>query len=506
MYLGNQMVTPVIVGAEENPLFPIKNGVITKNVSQGITASGVKEIGDSGLYGSFWNQDISSGAQLVIGEVSFPDLERIENYGLFATFRDQYEITKASFPKLKYIGNQGCSNAFRLGFYYTDCEFDFSSLENFGSNAFKDAFRQREIDYIIFPALKAENFVNESDLQFSYMLTGVSNCIVYFPSSLEQAIGSWSVILNGFNGTNTSVYFWVPTKITPIIEQSGATLITTDKVFNGVILATGNTARFVVNDGTNNKNDLIAIPDCPEGGEPRTINIDMDSYSYDKVTIRANVGLSETHLLWHDIEIPLVQENTNVYSTYINKSIGEELVISIDETYSSPASTTQITTIGTDIDETIVVPIYEDFTRPNLSSNGTIGGDSFAVLNKDNTSDANVYKAFDGDTSTYWQVSNGGLVTLEFYNPVPFRIGTITASYTSSSYKISSFGAVFGSNDESGGWKQIAGSSYSGTNETYFFPSSGQGFYKYYYAIMFGSNTARIKEFGIEGKVYPDAS
>lgn len=60
----------------------------------------------------------------------------------------------------------------------------------------------------------------------------------------------------------------------------------------------------------------------------------------------------------------------------------------------------------------------------NLSSNGTLGGDSLAVFTFENDSDA--YKAFDGNAETYWQASAERDQVLGLYIPEKIKITEIT--------------------------------------------------------------------------------
>lgn len=60
-----------------------------------------------------------------------------------------------------------------------------------------------------FPALTTANFGSYTN-QFNGMLNGVTGCTVHFPSNLQSVIGSWSDVINGFDGTNTVVLFDLP--------------------------------------------------------------------------------------------------------------------------------------------------------------------------------------------------------------------------------------------------------------------------------------------------------
>lgn len=73
---------------------------------------------------------------------------------------------------------------------------------------------------IIFPNLAVDFFgSNTNQNQFNDMLVGVTGCEVHFPSALETVINSWSDVVAGFGGTNTSVLFDI--EPTPEPEPEG---------------------------------------------------------------------------------------------------------------------------------------------------------------------------------------------------------------------------------------------------------------------------------------------
>ena len=60
-----------------------------------------------------------------------------------------------------------------------------------------------------FPALTSSSFGAYQN-QFNGMLQDVTGCTVHFPSNLQSTIGSWADVINGFDGTNTTVSFDLP--------------------------------------------------------------------------------------------------------------------------------------------------------------------------------------------------------------------------------------------------------------------------------------------------------
>lgn len=500
LYLGSQKVTPVIVhGGEENPLFQIKDGVITKNVSNGINAVGVKEVDDFGLYSAFYTYGYSSSDEpwgyFVKGEVSFPDLEKVGHCGMKETFYGQYYITKVSMPKLKVIEESGLNCAFLGNYSYRYAlEVNLDSLEDIKKWGLYNAFEYHNLSYLMLPSLKPENFM-ENNSQFYCMLYNVSNCTVYFPSSMQQAIGSWSDVISGFNGTSTTVIFYIPTKITVNIEQENATISSTDNIYNGVIFAIGSSANYVVYDSSTSKAYLGTEKDCVEGGEPRTVNVDLTSGEYNKITIRTNIALNNPVLLWNNISIQLTQESENVYSVYLSDSVGETLTFYREQSAEGPAFSYEITTTGEDIDETITMPVYVDFDYPTLSSNGVLGGDSFAV--SATIDDTNTYKMFDRDDNTYWENNNSDVVNyIILYNPKPFFFN-LFAIYKTGALDVWNLRV----SDDGVNWSSVV-ASYNDYDNVYLISTNNVTPHKYYrIGCSPDGNTVKCTKVYLEGKV-----
>ena len=95
------------------------------------------------------------------------------------------------------------------------------------------------------------------------------------------------------------------------------------------------------------------------------------------------------------------------------------------------------------------VTIENDFAQPILTSNGTLGGDSFAVYAYDLV-DGAAYRAFDGIVQTNQSscCTTNGKGYIEFYNPTPIKLVSIqTYDYvTNTSYRCEE-GIIYGSND-----------------------------------------------------------
>ena len=90
----------------------------------------------------------------------------------------------------------------------------------------------------------------------------------------------------------------------------------------------------------------------------------------------------------------------------------------------------------------------QTFTQPTLTANGTLGGTTFAVsASSENQSGSNpyrTYEAFDNNSSTYWRCTNTTSGWIQFYNPNPLYVTSLTWGYF---YSYPTGGSVQASND-----------------------------------------------------------
>lgn len=171
--------------------------------------------------------------------VSFPELSIIYATNGFANaFQSCTSLTSVSFAKLTQVGNHNSSQSiFRQAFMdcssLTSISFDklekvqgatmfeqafgrcgatsvsFPKLSNIASasKCFSNAFYQSpNLRSLSFPAFTTTSFGNYTNA-FNNMLSGCTNVVVHFPSSIQTTISGWSDVTNGFGGTNTSVLY-----------------------------------------------------------------------------------------------------------------------------------------------------------------------------------------------------------------------------------------------------------------------------------------------------------
>ena len=121
--------------------------------------------------------------------------------------------------------------------------------------------------------------------------------------------------------------------------------------------------------------------------------------------------------------------------------------------------------------------LKEKFIRPNLTSNGTLGGNSFAVAATPNLSSNPAYYAVDSNANTHW-VGSGTTILYIFYNPTALNVTEIILTCTSATHSPASV-VVTGSNNNSS-YTNIS-SSVSGTGTaTITITLSNAAYYKYY--------------------------
>lgn len=93
------------------------------------------------------------------------------------------------------------------------------------------------------------------------------------------------------------------------------------------------------------------------------------------------------------------------------------------------------------------------FVQPKLASNGTLGGNSFAVAASSTNSDYHAWRAMDSSTSSYWHSNSYARGTwYTFYNPEPFVLEEISMSINSA-YCMDDY-TLYGS-DDNASWVSI---------------------------------------------------
>lgn len=112
----------------------------------------------------------------------------------------------------------------------------------------------------------------------------------------------------------------------------------------------------------------------------------------------------------------------------------------------------------------------EEWTQPVLSSNGTLGGDTYAA--SANSDSAAAYEAFDGNDTTGCY---GDIIT--FYSPNPIKLTSADISFINTAARFNNV-TIDASNDNST-WTNVASATNSSTSLTVYIDTQGNS-YKYY--------------------------
>lgn len=139
----------------------------------------------------------------------FTNLQSISGSYAFNYAFASTAIKENPFPELVSVLTNG-NGAFAMAFI--SCRnienFSFDKLQTIlAPDVFSRAWQYcGNLKTLSFPALKAVS----RESSFDNMLSGCSGVTVHFPSNLQEVIGEWFVVINGFGGTNTTVLFDLP--------------------------------------------------------------------------------------------------------------------------------------------------------------------------------------------------------------------------------------------------------------------------------------------------------
>ena len=496
------------------------NGLYKLPISGTLNATGIKKVDDYGLAckfgGSAWGTTRAQGLTHIIfpdltyvgngamgyfytystdlETISFPELVEIGQCGMQNAFQWNYALKSASFPKLRILSGMynSLSNAFN---YCQNLEYvNLNSLEQMTSQALSSAFSScRKLQELSFPSLNKNSFGNYTD-QFYRMLSGVSGCTVHFPIRIKKTIENWSDVISGFGGTNTVILFDLSASTVNFTSNSDNYNLYIDKdlIEESTILLPAEDAEYLAHDSNANKVLVQTLANLVEN-ETKNEFIDFNQNSR-KVKITTNHGAN----VYFDIlgvQICAVEEsNGNFAINYIGNNIDISYFIDGGDNYTDATGTISVQNNNVSQNITLSNATISNFSRPNLSANGTMGGNSFAVSCDSSVSGYSAYYAVDGNTDYLWMVNNtNSICKYTFYNPIPLKVSQIVNYYTSTTYSASNF-TVEGSNDNEN-WTEIGTYTVSKTL-TQTIPVNSTRYFKYH-RITYKNSTIRLKDLGI---------
>ena len=320
------------------------------------------------------------------------------------------------------------------------------------------------------------------------MLTGVSGCTVHFPYCVKKIIQDWSDVTSGFSGSSTSVLFDLNiVYINFITTSNNAVFYINTELVDGINgYSTPGDSKYLGHETTTN---TVVVGNLYKLQDNSTTNVNVNfTATSKKITLSTGVSGLDVSFNINNIEIPALEETSGNYVINIIGDIDEiSYFINGGENYMDVENSISVT--GNNITQQInlISATTKTFTRPNLTANGTLGGDSFAVSGTGTVGSNQPYVAMDADTSTnkYWWVSMTAGTNSEFifYNPKPLKVQSLVISYQSNSttWQASTI-VVQGSNDNEN-WVDLATSAYvSGISRTVNVNSTR--FFKYHKLLL----------------------
>lgn len=386
-----------------------------------------------------------------------------------------YSLTNIKMPnKITSLGNY----AFQQNYSLSSDKVYFYNISNISSYAFANCPNLLLYDFRSLTSIPTLSSIET----FRYIS---SLCKIKVPWDLYQAwivATNWSTYADYIDGgTPATINF-------NLISGTPDIYVNNNLISGTTIDWVGSIMPYYCYDSTNN----ILLPPTTKTGitEASTQSVDIDmsisnSISLSTEVSNLNVTFNIDGLFFN---IPENSDETIQPGTYTMNIIGSGTTVNyyIDGGTNYMDVGGSIITTGSDINEPVTLTpcTIQTFTRPDLTANGTVGGNAFAVLDPNSTS-SNAWRAMDSNTTTsyYWNGSTpySGSKEFIFYNPNPLNVTGLTFYYTSTSYYASGL-RVQGSNDNIN-WEDIT-TTYSGSSTTYTATLTNDKYYKYYKLIF----------------------
>lgn len=452
--------------------------VLTVQKSQGIISVSFPDLTYIGTYALAYFCTYTEDLKTVV----FPELTQIGQQGMFCGFHFNTSLISISFPKLISCSQEGLSSV------CTGCvnleSVNLDSLTNLSARALNNAFAGcKKLKTLSFPSLTPASF-NGDTTQFNNMLNNVSGCTVHFPYAIKKVIGEWEDVIDGFGGRNTEILFDLhAVYLNFISNKENIKISVNEEIFAGTSgYAVAGDIEYTCYSSDDN---LLLIGRLQDLEEYKTYDINVDfNQSSNKITLDTGIAGLNVDFYIDNLKISATEEANGKYVLNVigsNKDI--KYFVNGGDNYSDAEGTISLT--NKDITEKVTLyPVtLKTFVRPNISENGELGGDNFAVSSTGDVSPScGAYNAFNGSTGDYWWASEQQN-SITFYNPSALKISSLTIKYFSNSKTyLPSKIVVQGSNDNIN-WDELANFGYvSGMSRTLEINSSR--FYKYHRLIL----------------------
>jgi hypothetical protein len=429
-------------------------------------------VSEYGLSSAFANNQITS--------VDLSNLTTVGYGGLDNAFANN-QITSVDLPLLTTIEDRGMSSAFDSNAitsitFSALTDIDYEGLQNVVGNQTDSQGNQVSVD-IYFPALTTNSQIQNNS--FNMMLENNEDATVHFPFDMQSTMENWSNVVNGFSGTNTTVLFDLGgCEVTFAVTPNSGNRIVVDgntSTGNSLMIMKGSTVNYEV---YNSSYGLYCSTYLVPSTDTATVTVDVTAPTYNTISIDTSVsGLVVTATI-DDVAYTMTETgNSGVYTLPIYNATGSSIsvayYVSGGGSYTDVSGT--ITFNNSNVTETVTMQqaTERNFVRPDLTDNGTMGGNSFAVDSDWEDAQHKVYMAVDGNTST----KNMPDAIYEFYNPAALKVSQLDFDFGSGSKSMDAV-VLEGSNDRTN-WTTI--NSWSGSAEpTISWSVNSSAFYKYH--------------------------
>lgn len=297
------------------------------------------------------------------------------------------------------------------------------------------------LEYLIFSRLTT--FINSQSFRNDHNLKNLdfSNCrqipelgtryVFSYINKLFKIIVSWDMyqdwVLTGnwkYFKNNTISYSQATINFS---RNSNINIYINNELINSnTIIWYGSKLIYDCHDTTNN----IVLPKQQKVGIQKgsTVNIPVSISNYNRITLSTGINGLTVKFYINNIEYTATENNGDYYINVSGSNIDVEYQIDGKYYLSEYGS---ITTNNTDIIRNITLTSCsdtQDFVRPNLTSDGTLGGNSFAVWQQYQYPNSELYLAFDSDTTGSYSRTRTNNINLRLinnyviYNPTPLKI------------------------------------------------------------------------------------
>ena len=278
---------------------------------------------------------------------------------------------------------------------------------------------------------------------------------------------NWASISNYIDGG-------VPANITFSVTPQGVIYVNGKLINGNTTQWVGSSLPYTIFDNINN----VLLFDTKTGiTEGSSVAINADLSTYNKISINTGVsGLSNVFFSADGVNFSAIDENNGNYYINATNNSGTLYYNIADNGYLNESGS--ITLTGSTVTEnvTLTPAVIQNWTRPDLTANGTIGGSSFATLGIGLSNSLNTYKVFNASLTDYVTINNGQALVI--YNPTDINITQIVSTCLYGLY-VTDFN-FYGSSDGNS-WKQITATrSSSAVNYGYTWTLNNSEYYKYY--------------------------